>query len=215
MTAQLELELFAARPDETPPAQLAGSAPVLDLAAAVAGIAGSLAPLFDGMEWADDEIRLASLRHPDQADRLYHAFALLRPTHDRMSTEFVYRAHARELLNRVAVGGDTRPGTNVEVVCALMATSMLAPLRSSAVGLYMRLWQAAGLPDIGEGFAEDARHHEALEASTIDDHEAFARGKLADPARRLGNIECKGWHHGEPTTTCRYARPVVIEGVTS
>ena len=67
------------------------------------------------MDWADDEIAQAQRRHPDITDVLYHSFSLLRATHDRMSTEFIYRPHARELTERVAAGTSTKPGTSVEV----------------------------------------------------------------------------------------------------
>lgn len=167
------------------------------------GLLASLASLSDQIEWGEDEINKATQRHPHAVDTLYHSFPLLRGTSDRMSTEFVYRAHARELLDRVAPGGDTRPGTAAEVCCAMLQASLLAPLRSSAMGLYMRMWQAAGFPEI-DGFAEGSRHHEALEASTIDDHERLARHKLAVPDRRLGTIECSGLHHGD-RVACTYA----------
>jgi hypothetical protein len=66
-------------------------------------LGGSLAGIFERMEWAEEEIEQARARHPQHADRIYHAFLLLRPNEalHRMQTEFVYRSHCRELLDRV------------------------------------------------------------------------------------------------------------------
>ena len=122
-----------------------------------------------------------------------------------MSTDFVYRSHCRELLDRVANDEDTRPATAAEACCAMLETSQLAPLRSSAVGFYLRMWTAAGFPEI-EGHAVDSEHHEALEKTVIDEHEQFVRRKLAVADRRLGEVTCEGRHHGEDVA-CVYAKP--------
>lgn len=165
----------------------------------VALIGDGLGGVVERMEWAEEEIENARVRHPQAADQLYHAFQLLQPNSalDRaMSTEFVYRSHCRELLDRVAAGADTQPGTAAEVCSALCAVSLASPLRSSAAGLYMRMWQTAGFPEI-PGVTEIDGHHEALEGSAIDEDEQFARRKLAMANRRLGDIVCSGHHRGE------------------
>ena len=87
----------------------------------------------------------------------------------------------------------------------MLEASLMAPLTSAATGLYMRMWQCAGFPEIPE-FAQARRHHEALERAVIDDHERFARRKLAVSDRQLGDIDCPGRHHGEDVD-CVYARP--------
>lgn len=180
------------------------SAPPVDLATIVDDLlGGGLSGIFERMEWAEDEIEKARARHPRHADRIFHSFLLLTPTHERMETEFVYRSHARELLDRVAAGADTRPATAAEICCAMLEVSLRTPLKSAAMGLYLRMWQAAGFPEISE-FTEFSRHHEALEQTTIDDHEQFARRKLAVADRRLGPIDCAGRHHGEDVD-CVYA----------
>lgn len=163
-----------------------------------AGIFAVMADVFERMEWGEQEIAAAQARHPRYADRIWHSFSLLVPNTglERMSSEMVYRAHCRELLDRVAAGEDTRPGTAAEGCCVLRNTSLLAPLTSAATGLYMRLWHAAGLPEI-EGFAEARTHYEALNKSLIDDHEQEVRRKVAMPDRRLGDIDCHGRHHGK------------------
>ncbi|MFF5990626.1 MULTISPECIES: hypothetical protein [Prauserella] len=175
------------------------SDPVLDILGDITKIFGSL---FDQMDWAEEEIARAITTNPAEADTLYHGFSLLTPTHERMSREFVFRPHCREILNRVVNGADTRPGTAVEVCCACSEVSTIAPMRSAAAGLYARMW-AAAFPD-ARVFGERQLHHEALEGSTIDDLEADARRRLAVKDRILGTIECAGRHHGE-IVQCKYA----------
>ncbi|GAB3162058.1 hypothetical protein GCM10027258_80310 [Amycolatopsis stemonae] len=169
------------------------------------GIFAVMASAFERMEWAEEEIAAAQARHPQQASRIWHSFSLLVPNSglERMSYERVYRAHCREILDRVAADEDTRPGTAAEICCAMLNTSLLAPLTSAATGLYMRMYQAAGFPQFDE-LAESSRHHEALEHSLIDDHERFARRQLSMDDRRLGAIDCHGRHHGEEVD-CVYA----------
>ncbi|MFI6031573.1 hypothetical protein [Amycolatopsis magusensis] len=169
------------------------------------GIFSVMAGAFERMEWAEEEIAAAQARHPRHVDRIWHSFSLLVPNSglERMSYERVYRSHCREILDRVAAGEDTRPGTAAEICCAMLSTSLLAPPTSAATGLYMRMYQAAGLPQFDE-LAESSRHHEALERSLIDDHERFARRQLTMDDRRLGDIDCHGRHHGMKTS-CVYA----------
>jgi hypothetical protein len=95
---------------------------------------------FAQMEWAEDEIKQAQGRHPEAAAKLWDTFRLLRGTHELMNTEFVYRAHARELLERVCGDEDCRWPTDVEIVCGLSEASLRAPLNTKAVTLYMRLF---------------------------------------------------------------------------
>lgn len=191
----------AHRPGNDLPAASLGSASLAALVDDLLG--GSLTAIFQRNAWAEDEIVRARRRYPEFSDQLYHSFSLLIPTHERMATEFVYRSHCRDLLDRIATGEDTRPATAAEIWCAMRQVSLRAPLRSSAAGLYMRMWQAAGFPETPE-LTEASRHHEALEASSIDENEQFARRKLAVLNRRLGAIDCTGRHHGV-IVDCVYA----------
>lgn len=169
------------------------------------GLFAVLAGAFERMEWSEEEISAAQVRHPERADRIWHSFCLLVPNDGlaRMSYENVYRSHCREILDRVAAGEDTRPGTAAEICCAMLASSLLAPLTSAATGLYMRMYQAAAFPQFDE-LVESSRHHEALEHSLIDDHERAMRRKLTVADRRLGDIDCDGRHHGKEVN-CAYA----------
>lgn len=153
------------------------------------------------MEWAESEIVAAIARHPAQSDLLYHGFGLLVPTHDFMATEFVSRSHYRELLDRLAAGQDTRPGTAAEVVCACAEASLVAPLSSTAAGLYFRMWESA-FPD-RPLITDLGQHHEALESSSIDALEVTSRRALAREDRVVGDVSCNGMHHGTEVS-CTY-----------
>ena len=184
-----------------------GAADAVDPAALFAQISGELQPLFAAMDWADEEIAAASRRHPGQADLLYHAFAVLTPRHigPGMGTEFVYRGHARELLERIVAGADLRPATAAEICLALSQVSLLAPMHGAGAGLYFRMWLQAfpGHPVTADQ-VDDQRHYEHLRGAQIDELETLMRHKAADPHRQLGDIDCAGRHHGE-NVACRYA----------
>ena len=162
--------------------------------------------LVDGVarqvSWAADEIHQAMERHPAERDVLYHSHSLLKPTHKLMSTEFVFRSHCHELLERLISDADTRPGTAAEACCICCDISLRTPLNSPAAGLYLRMWTAA-FPD-HPMFIEPSQHHEALQGSTIDDLERTVRRKLAVKARTLSDVTCTGEHDGE-MVQCKFA----------
>jgi hypothetical protein len=173
------------------------------LAAIVENATRPLAGMFERMHWAEDEITQAIRRHPAKADTLWHSFGLLTATNKLMATEFVYRSHCRELLERVAADEDTRPGTATEVCLVMHELSRTVPVKSSAAGLYFRMW-AKAFPDQPNFAGDRLEHYEALNGSTIDDDEADMRRKLTVATRSLSDIECGGRHHGE-IVHCIYA----------
>lgn len=119
-----------------------------------------------------------------------------------MATEFVSRSHYRELLDRLAIGKDTRPGTAAEVCCACNDASLAAPLSSTAAGLYFGMWESA-FPDMPP-VTDRTQHHEALDGSSIDALEATTRRTLTREDRVVGDISCTGMHHGR-AVPCTYA----------
>jgi hypothetical protein len=166
------------------------------------------------MDQAEDEISRAQRRRPGQAAVLHHAFTLLAPAFPEMSQERVYRGHCRELLDRVAAGQDTRPGTAAEACIALHYVSLAVPLNTAGAGLYHRMWRQA-FPGFGPLAAADrGEHYEHLEGPAIDDLEAMIRSKLARPWRQLGTIECSGHHHGTEAA-CPYAKATKRTGSRS
>lgn len=163
---------------------------------------------FRPLIWVDDEIRQAQQRHPEAADLLFHALPLLVRTAGMPDIEFVYRGHARELLERAAAGQDTRPGTAAEVALACCRASMQAPLNTEATGLYMKMWaQAFPGKEAYEGQAE----HDAwyVRQYGVADMERVTRRRLTRPDRRLPkDLECDGGHG-----SCRFAVPAARKAV--
>jgi hypothetical protein len=164
-----------------------------------ADLGSLLSGAFEQMEWAEDEIQQAQKRHQDAADLIYHSFKLLCQPHELMKKEQVYRAHSREILDRVAAGADTRPGTAAELCIACCESSQLAPLTTTATGLYARMWEQA-FPAMSMQWDGVSKHYEALRGSQIDEAEREMRRKLADQDRRITEIDCHGMHHGEKVT---------------
>lgn len=159
----------------------------------------------DQWGWADDEIEQACRRHPAQADALYHSFKMLRPTHDGMGTERTYRVHCRELLTRVAEGGDTREATAAEVALACHDVSLVTPINSSATVVYMRAFRRA-FPTYPAFENLELRSYEHVAGSAADELESLTYRKLRRPERVLpARGECPGRHHGEPRPECPYA----------
>lgn len=186
------------------PGEQAVSSALDDLVARVhTEVSDGLAPA----GWAEDEIAQAIRRHPGAENDLWHSYRLLVPTVSSAAwtTEFVFRGHARELLERVAAGQDTRPGTAAECCMAMARVSQEIPLHGAAAGFYHRMWGQA-FP--GHRVWEEAgAHYEALHRQAIDDHERDVRRRLAVPSRRLAaaEIECGGSHWSKPVT-CKYRR---------
>jgi hypothetical protein len=191
----------------TPPAISPAADSRFDVQTLVATLTAQTAPVFAAMDWAEEEIAAASRRYPGRADAIYHAFAVLLPRDigPGMGTEFVYRGHVQELLQRVAAGADLRPATAAEVCLALVETSLRAPMHGPAAGLYFRMWLRA-FPDnpLTLEHAEHQVHYEHLHGSRIDELEVDLRHKLQDPDRQVGDIDCAGRHHGHKVA-CSFA----------
>jgi hypothetical protein len=128
------------------------------------------------ISWAENEIEAAQARHPQIAERLWHSFTLLAPALPLRWNPRVYRAHCRELLERVAANLDTRPGTAIECCLVLSEVSLRVPLSAGAAGLYARLWRSAGLPP--DALSDSSAGYEARHADRIDELEHSLRGRL-------------------------------------
>ena len=156
--------------------------------------------------WADDEIRKAQAAYPASAARLFHAMPLLRWACGGPVNETLYRGHFRELLERVAAGTDTRPGTAAEICMVMRNTSMHVPLPTEATGLYMRAWRQAGMPmwpfDGSRGGGDpDVSYAEKVFG--VDDLDREVRTMIGRRAgwRRITPdtaTPCEGLHYGEP-----------------
>lgn len=147
-----------------------------DLEALISDVVEMIEDLDATVQWACEEIAAAAARHPAATDAVNDSFPLLMPSNPLLVTEELYRAHCVELLDRVARGEDTRPGTAAECCIVLSKVNLEVPLPTHAVGLYSRMWQQAGLP-VNELAAVGA-HYEAIAGTQIDDLETEMRQKL-------------------------------------
>jgi hypothetical protein len=162
-------------------------------------IAHSFNGLFSQMEIAEEEIQLAQKRHGEPVPELgenfnheetgpiWNSFRLLRPTHDGMDADIVYRTHCAELLDRVAKGEDTRLPTGAELILLVRNASLAGPLTGPAAGLYFRLLRTY-FPEIAykalDGIDRDIEDYERMYGPKIDDHEAYLRRKLVQDWRK-------------------------------
>jgi hypothetical protein len=150
-------------------------------------VSRSLGAVFLQIEWAEEEIEAARQAH-DERDRgpLWSSFKLLRSTCEGMEHEHIYRAHCRELLNRVVRGQDTGPGTDAEMICVLRTSGLAAPLTHGACCLYFRLFERATgdlWPNMRKEIDLDA--YESIHGTQADEHEEWLRGKLTQEFRHL------------------------------
>ena len=171
---------------------------------ALSRVLGEIALVLRQLDWAEEEMSHAQELHPDDADVLYHAVGLLVPTHSRMTAEFVYRSHCRELLGRAGRGEDTRPATWAEIACACSEASMVAPMTDTGFGTYARAWNEAQFPMTFPDMSDTLKHVEGLHGPEIDDMISQLRRKLSVKTRTLKGTACEGTHFGEPALQCRY-----------
>jgi hypothetical protein len=150
------------------------------------------------MEIAEEEIAKArgGNTEPDNDDPLWRAFRLLSQSRFKM-VDFVYRGHCQELLERIAKGDDTRPATDAEMAHGLCETSLEAPMKESAVALYMRIFhrrfpeQAKRIwdPD-DDGETYDA--YEKVHGVEADQDERWLRKKMRLDWRTLSLLDEDG-----------------------
>ncbi len=132
------------------------------------------------MEIAEEEIEAGKSRHPLASDRIHEAFKYLRPT-DALAEmgEKLYRAHVKELIQRVASETDTRPGTTAEMVAILSRLSTVAPFPRSSQLLYEKLFTALFPREAEAIFTESHRSvPDSYEVPQMEELEAEFRRKL-------------------------------------
>ncbi|MFJ4739125.1 hypothetical protein [Streptomyces sp. NPDC088775] len=155
---------------------------------------GHLESIFETMEWAESEIEKAMARHgepsPPPGERgkgpIWNSFKLLRSTHDKLNREVFYRSHAHEILERVAKGQDTRPGTDAEMIVVLHEASLVAPMKSGAACLYFRLLDRS-VPELARTVSPDIdlASYEKVHGRAADDYESDLRHKLRQDFRKM------------------------------
>lgn len=96
--------------------------------------------IFGVMEWAEDEISYSMNEHPHKSDLLFGSFLSLRP-HFQFCSEKLYRAHCREILERVVHGEDVTQPTRAEMLELLSRVSGFIPFHSHAGALYRLIFE--------------------------------------------------------------------------
>ena len=91
------------------------------------------APVLAVLDCLDIAGELLEDAFPERSEEPKGLFLLLQPPASMQGKAVaLYRAHAAELVRRAKTGGDLRLATRAEVLVALLATSLKAPLRSEA-----------------------------------------------------------------------------------
>lgn len=144
--------------------------------------------IFSQMEIAEEEIEAAQKRHDEPVGEkgpIWKSFLLLKPTHPLMSTEFMYRQHCREILDRRAADLDTTAATGAELVIAVSETSQLAPLTGWGAGLYFKLLRQYFPAQASEVFKDFDR--------TVDDYKRMYGDRMIETELELRRKMRQDW----------------------
>lgn len=150
-----------------------------------AQLKAKLTSVFDLMGIAEEEIEAAQKRFGEPVGKgdgpIWNSFTLLMPTHPDMKAESLYRAHCRELLDRVGRGEDTRPATHAEMIFALSEASLRAPLDNGATGLYLKLGMEC-FPEITSRILKEIDRtvddYERLHGREMEGHEEYLKRRM-------------------------------------
>lgn len=152
-----------------------------DVCGVLGEVLGSkVARVFGLMRIAEEEIAADQARNGFTS---VDAFPVLYPPPDMlMRADAVYRSHARELVERVRAGEDTRLGTKAEVLLAMSEVSLVAPPSENFAHLMERLFNEVMGPDV---FVFDAAQPRESWPGASDDTLGELRRKVAKPKRAI------------------------------
>ena len=156
------------------------------LASVVGEMAPGIAVTLHLILIAEEEIAAAMLKAPESAEALNGSFLCLQPSHIiRGLSDELYRAYCKELLERVVDGVPLDIATKAEVLVALSATSLRAPLNRNALALYEKLF--------GEIFGEQY-FNDVMDGDypAQPDYPGAEQEVLVDITRKLGRIRRSG-----------------------
>lgn len=129
---------------------------------------------------AEVELAEAKKRWPRKATKIHVAFMLLNPGDLVLAGDALYESHAREILRRVVMNEDVRPGTDAECCFVLMQATLAAPPIASYAMAYGRLFARV--------FPEQAEHTHDLGRENIpgevDEIIARLRRKIGEHVKR-------------------------------
>lgn len=138
--------------------------------------------IFGHMEIAEREITRGTELYRQYANKIWDAFMMLQPD-DYMSRldNQIYRAHCRELIDRIGHGAskDTMElGTDAEALIAFSEASLAAPLTSDGTYAFLRLFRKV--------MGKDVFHGEGLRDDEFIEHESYngALDELISLAKR-------------------------------
>jgi len=107
----------------------------------------AIARAFRQMKIAEDSIKRAQQKYSDKEDEIFNSFMLLQPGNALEGCpDTLYEVHCSEILDRVAAGEDTRPGTNAEILWIFHSTSLLGPTSADFGEAYRQVF-AETFPD--------------------------------------------------------------------
>lgn len=149
------------------------------------GLFDGLGAMFEQMEIAEDEIVKARGGNEEPGDDpVWKSFTILRPYAEMV--DFVYRAHCRELIERVKSGADTTPATDAEMAVMFSNVTLEHPVKPAAAGLYMRIFKRAFPDKFPQVMTErDLEAYELVHGDEMDELERFTRDRLAQSGRVL------------------------------
>lgn len=104
---------------------------------------GPIKQAFHLMGIAEEEIAAGQRRHPSKAKEIHKAaFMAVQPYHKEFwrAPDNVYRAHCREIIDRVAAGAKLEIATDAEILYGLYSACQKAPPGDHFSLLYQRLF---------------------------------------------------------------------------
>lgn len=144
-------------------------------------VAHTIKSAFEKMEVAEKLIASAKKKHPGRAEALHKAFAILCPPEIlRDKHEKLYKHYCNELLQRIAVDGDTTLGTKAEALCALLEASLKSPLQRDHTALIDTLYE-----EIFGRLPTDVRPERESYPGAMNEILSRLMSKMSDPKRRL------------------------------
>jgi hypothetical protein len=154
--------------------------------------------LFNSIDIAEDEIRLALRRDKMHAPIIWDTFRLLLPRSFLMKftrhNYELYSSHVRELIQRAVKGENTTLATKAEIVCMLSEASMNIPLHNSPAYIMISLFKEV-LPKAYSKIHDDIEALEFAESykGASDQLMQEMREKFADKTRNH-KPDPERWH---------------------
>ena len=146
--------------------------------------ASIVSSIFDLMEVAEEVIAEFKKAHPNRADIIDRMFSIGIPGDLARYPVNLYRAHCRELCERLRDGEDTRPGTYAEICIAYCEASFAYPLNRNATAAYIQAFSYVMGEQVTQSIIEDNAHYrEGDWKHAVNEQLTWLRKKLAKPER--------------------------------